>query len=144
MIAVDTNVLVYAHRKDMPFHARARDVVRELAEGAGSWSIPWPCVHEFIGIVTHRRIFKHPTPIERALSQMRAWLGAPGVALLAEGPGYWDQLALLVEAAQVAGPKVHDARIAAICLHNGVQELWTADRDFGRFPVLRTRNPLVD
>jgi predicted nucleic acid-binding protein len=43
-----------------------------------------------------------------------------------------------------AGAQVHDARIAALCLHHGVTELWTADRDFGRFPELRTRNPLID
>jgi predicted nucleic acid-binding protein len=38
---------------------------------------------------------------------------------------------------------VHDARIAALCLQHGVRELWSADRDFNRFPALRTRNPLV-
>jgi len=38
---------------------------------------------------------------------------------------------------------IHDARIAAICLENGVVELWSADRDLGRFAGLKVVNPLV-
>ena len=45
---------------------------------------------------------------------------------------------------QVSGPLVHDARIAALCVSHGVHELWTADRDFGRFPALQVRNPLPE
>jgi predicted nucleic acid-binding protein len=44
----------------------------------------------------------------------------------------------------VTGPLVQDARIAALCLQHGVRELWTADRDFSRFPALGVRNPLVE
>jgi hypothetical protein len=54
-----------------------------------------------------------------------------------------DVLAGLLETSGVAGAKVHDARIAALCLSHGVAELWTADRDFSRFPSLTTRNPLI-
>ena len=49
----------------------------------------------------------------------------------------------LARAAKLSGPRIHDARIAALCLHHGVRELWTADRDFSMFPKLKTRNPLV-
>ena len=70
MIAVDTNVLVYAHREDSEWHERAEQVVRGLAEGAATWAIPWPCVHEFLAITTHPRIFRTPTPIPAALDQM--------------------------------------------------------------------------
>ena len=62
---------------------------------------------------------------------------------LAESARYWDTLAPMLMAAKIAGPKVHDARVASICLDHGVTELWSADRDFGRFPGLRTRNPLI-
>ena len=104
MIAVDTNLLVHAHREDSEWHDAAFARVAGLAEGNAAWAVPWPCVHEFLSIATHPRIYDPPTPI--------------------------------------AGPKVHDARIAALCLEHGVRELWTADRDFGRFPDLR-RNPLL-
>ncbi|GMV47425.1 MAG: ribonuclease VapC43 [Pseudomonadota bacterium] len=143
MIAVDTNILVYAHRGDSAFHDVARGRLRELAEGRAAWALPWPCVHEFIGIVTHPRIYRTPTPLARAIDQVDAWLESPRVQLLAESGEHWPALAPLLRAARVAGPQVHDARIAALCLQHGVHELWTADRDFGRFAPLRTVNPLV-
>ena len=143
MIAVDTNILVHAHRSDSVQHDRAYDVVRSLAEGRASWAIPWPCIHEFLAVVTNRRIFSDPTPITSALDQVEVWLESPTAATLAEPVGYWSALRPLVDRGMVTGPRVHDARIAAICLINGVSELLTADRDFGRFPALQTRNPLV-
>lgn len=143
MIAVDTNILVHAHREDSPFHERARDAVVGLAEGLAPWAIPWPCIHEFVAIVTHPRIFDPPTPLAGALDQVDAWMESPAANLLAEGLGYWPGLKDQLLAGQVVGPQVHDARIASLCLLHGVAELWTADRDFGRFPRLPTRNPLV-
>lgn len=143
MIAVDTNVLVHTHRRDSPFHSRARALVAALAEGSAPWAIPWPCLHEFYAKVTHPRLFSPPSSIEQALDQMTAWRESPGLQLLTEGPDHAERLAALVRNGQVVGPMIHDARIAAICLSHGVAELWTADRDFGRFPQLATRNPLV-
>jgi hypothetical protein len=72
-----------------------------------------------------------------------AWLGSPDLVLLGEGAGYWLRLSDLLAGSRVSGPLVHDARVAALCLANGVSELWSADRDFGRLPPLRVRNPLV-
>jgi toxin-antitoxin system PIN domain toxin len=144
MIAVDTNVLVYAHRRDSGFHAAAADNLRKLAEGRAPWAIPWPCIHEFLAIVTHPRIFKPPTRLPAALDQVGAWLESPSLVLLAESTGYADRLGETLAAAKTTGAKVHDGRIAALCLHHGVRELWSADRDFTRFTALRVRNPLVD
>ena len=143
MIALDTNLLVYAHREDSPWFEKAYACVRDLAMSQGSWAIPWPCVHEFLAIVTHPRIFLTPTPLERAVDQVSAWLESPCLALLHEGPGYWGRLSVVMAGSRASGPLVHDARVAAICLANGVSELWSADRDFNRFPALRVRNPLV-
>ena len=144
MIAVDTNVLVYAHRRDASWHEPAARIIRELAEGPAAWALPWPCVHEFLAIVTHARVFDPPTPLAAASDQVAAWLESPGITLLAEAPGYWDILQPVLGAAKVSGPRIHDARIAALCLHHGVRELWSADRDFSRFPGLTVRNPLVE
>jgi toxin-antitoxin system PIN domain toxin len=143
VIAVDTNILVYAHREDSPFHAPASRCVAELAEGAGAWAIPWPCLHEFLAIVTHPRIYAPPTPLPRALAQVDAWLESPTLTLLSEQPDYWTALQSLLVAGRVAGPQVHDARIAALCRQNGVRALWSADRDFSRFSGLSVVNPLV-
>jgi toxin-antitoxin system PIN domain toxin len=143
VIAVDTNILVYVHRQDSPWHEAAYARLAGLAESRSAWAIPWPCLHEFLAIVTHPRVYSPPSPLDRALAQVDAWLEAPGVVLLAETEGYWPGLRATLAAARVAGPQVHDARVAALCELHGVQELWTADRDFGRFPGLKVRNPLV-
>lgn len=143
MTAVDTNLLVYAHRTDSEWHEPALRALRGLAERGERWGIPWPCVHEFIAIVTHPRIYVPPTPLEKALKAMAVWLESPGCVPLGEGPGYFELLAKMCRAARLAGPMVHDARIAAICLHSGVNVLWTADRDFSRYPQLAVENPLV-
>ena len=143
MIAVDTNLLVYAHREESPWHAQAYRLIEDLAEGNAPWAIPWPCVHEFIAIVTHPRIFAPPTPLTRAVDQIDAWLEAPGIVLLSEEPNYWTSLRAVLLSGKVSGPLVHDARVAAICLQHGVNELWSADRDFSRFAALSVRNPLA-
>ena len=143
MIAVDTNVLVYAHREDSPWHERAFACLAALAEGRAAWAIPWPCLHEFLAIVTHPKIYSPPSPLQTALAQVEAWLEAPGLVLLAETGGYWPEMRAALVAGRVAGAQVHDARVAALCSLHGVEELWTADRDFSRFPALRVRNPLI-
>jgi toxin-antitoxin system PIN domain toxin len=143
VIAVDTNILVYAHREDSPWHASASKVLTGLAEGAGAWAVPWPCIHEFLAIVTHPRIFKTPTPGATAAAAVDGLFQSPRLTLLAETDGYWEVLRRIVEAGRLAGPIVHDARIAALCAVHGVATLFTADRDFSRFPGLDARNPLI-
>lgn len=143
MIAVDTNVLVAAHRSDVAAHERARAALRSLSERGLLWAVPWPCVHEFLAVVTHPRVFRPPSTMEEALAEVGAWLESGTLVLLAESEGYVDELAALLRSSRIAGPKVHDARIAALCRLHGVRELWSADRDFGRFPGLKVRNPFV-
>jgi len=143
MIAVDTNILVYAHRRDSQFHLPAARVVRDLAESAAAWAVPWPCMHEFYSIATHTRIYDPPSRPDEALAQIEAWFGSPSLVLLHEEATYWPTLRAMLESGKVQGPMAHDARIAALCRVNGVRELWSADRDFGRFPDLTVRNPLV-
>ena len=144
MIAVDTNLLVYAHRRDSPFHAAAKKVILELAEGRSAWAIPWSCLHEFHGIVTHPRIYSPPSSVDQSIAQLEAWSASPTLHLLGENDLHWAELRVMLKKAKVEGALVHDARIAASCLSHGVHELWSADRDFGRFPTLRVRNPLVE
>lgn len=143
MIAVDTNILVYAHRQDSTWHDLAYQRLKELAEGSTAWAIPWPCIHEFFSISTHPLIYSPPTPLEKAIDQIDAWLESPTVILLTETERYWDQLREALTTGRVSGPQVHDAKIAALCQAHGIKELWSADRDFGRFASLKVKNPLV-
>jgi toxin-antitoxin system PIN domain toxin len=141
VIAVDTNLLLYAHREDAPWHQAATACLAELARGP--WAIPWPCVHEFLAIATHPRVFDPPSPLDDALSAVESWLAVGTASVLREEEGYWEVLAALLRTSRVSGPKIHDARIAALCVQHAVTELWTADRDFSRFTGLSTRNPLA-
>ena len=143
MIAVDTNVLVYAHREDSPFHAAALAAVQGLVAGRPRFAVPWPCAQEFVAIVTHPRIYRDPTPVDVALGFIEILHALDHCSFLGEGAAHFETLSRLAQAAQVRGGMIHDARIAALCLQHGVRELWSADRDFSRFPALRLRNPLI-
>jgi len=143
LIAVDTNILVYAHNRASEWHAAARRTMAEMAESPAPWAIAWPCIHEFLAVVTNPRLFQHPGPMDSALKQVEAWMEAPGLQLIGEMQGHWTELCRLLRSGRLAGGAVHDGRIAAICLEHGVTELWTSDRDFSRMSGLRVRNPLV-
>ncbi len=143
MIAVDTNILVYAHREEAQFHAAAAERVAGLAEGRATWAIPWACMHEFYGVVTNPRVFNPPTKPAVAMATIDGWLEAPRLQMLHESADHWSILARLLRESKAVGGRVHDARIAAVCLGNGVREIWSADRDFRRFGGLAVRNPLL-
>jgi predicted nucleic acid-binding protein len=115
----------------------------DLAEAGSPWAIPWPCIHEFLSVVTSPRVFQKPTPLTHALDQVEAWMQSPLLHLIGEGPTHWKRLRSTLEAGNIVGAKVHDARIHAICADQGAAVLWSADRDFNRFQGLRVLNPLI-
>jgi uncharacterized protein len=143
MIAIDTNLLMYAHKQGSPFHAAAVEAVDSLRHQRAPWSIPWPCLHEFIAVATHPASYKPASTLSEALGFVDALLASPQLHLLAESAGYFEKLREISTAAKLKGPRIHDARVAALCLHHGVLELWSVDRDFSLFPQVRVRNPLV-
>jgi len=142
MTVIDTNVLVYAHRRESRHHEAARRIIRALAEGRKAWAIPWPCLYEFFSVVTNSRIWKDTASSpDEAWLQIDAWTASPSVSLLTETEDFLAVLERYVRRPRVRGPVVHDARVAALCVAHGAEELLTADRDFALFPELRTRNP---
>jgi toxin-antitoxin system PIN domain toxin len=143
VIAVDTNILVYAHREEAPFHAVATRRLSKLADGPAPWAIPWPCVHEFLGVVTHPRVYRQPTSLSLAIEAVDEWLKTPTLLLFADADEYLPLLRSTLIAGKITGPRVDDAHIAALFRQHGLRELWSADRDFGRFPDLKVVNPLT-
>jgi len=143
VIAVDSNILVYAHRRDSAWHSAASEAMRRVSESPSSWLLPWPCIHEFLSTVTHRRIYVPASTVDEAALQVELWFQSPNVVVGGESPQHWETVLELIRKGKAIGPLVHDARIAAICLNHGVNELWSADRDFSRFPGLKVVNPLV-
>lgn len=143
MRAVDTNVLVLAHHERAPEHATARDLLTLLAEGDLPWAIPWPCVYEFLRVVTHPRVFHPPMRLTRALHSIGHVLASPTLVLLSESPRHAEVMERVVAGARATGNLIHDAHIAALCLEHGVRELLTGDSDFARFEELTVTNPFA-
>lgn len=142
MIALDTNILVYARREEAPHHREARTLLTKLAEGDAPWGLPWPCVYEFLRVVTHPRVFDPPTDLDAALEDLESLLASPSLVLLGEGPAHPGHLRHAVTAGRAAGNLAHDAHIAALVVEHGARELWTVDRDFARFGI-KTKDPFA-
>ena len=143
MIALDTNIFVYADRGDLPENDRARKLLDEISAGAEPCGLPVFATVEYVRVVTHPRLFTQPTRLQDALGNLSALLELPVFSLLLPGKGFWDLFCRLSQDADTRGNLAFDTQIAALCLEHHVAELWTADRDFARFPALRTQNPLV-
>jgi toxin-antitoxin system PIN domain toxin len=143
VIAVDTNFLVYARRAEAIHHTAAKRLLGELSEGLRPWAIPWPCIYEFLRIVTHPRVFKPPTQLGKALEELDHLFDSPAIALLGEGPAHRAHLRHFVDAGRASGNIVHDAHIAALLREHAVREFWTTDKDFHRFPGIPVRNPFT-
>jgi toxin-antitoxin system PIN domain toxin len=137
MIAVDTNVLVYAHRAESSRHQRARTWLGFLAEGEAPWAIPVFCLGEFVRVATHRRVFDPPSTLPQAIDAVDAILESPSVRLLAPSSVHWPLLRAALAAGDATGNLVFDAQIAALCREHGIERILTEDRDFARFPFLR-------
>lgn len=143
MKAVDTNVLVFAEITSSPQHDRAREIVQALAEGITPWAIPWPCVYEFLRVVTHPRVYHPPVPMDRALRDLHAILGSPSLLLLSETSRHSETMTTVLGESGSAGNLVHDAHIVALCLEHGVTEILTGDRDFRRFSGVTVTDPFA-
>ena len=143
MRAVDTNVLVFSEIRSSPQHETARRVLTELGEGALPWAIPWPCIYEFLRIVTHPRVYHPPVPLSVAVNDLRRILDAPTLVLLKETTRHTEVMSRVLDESGVTGNLIHDAHIAALCFEHGVTELITGDGDFARFPNLTVSNPFA-
>lgn len=136
MIAVDTNVLVYANRAELALHTVARTRLAELAEGAAPWGLPVVVAWGFIRIVT-QPIFDPPTPTSQAIMFVDRLLSSPSVRVLGPGPRHWELLSTIIDEAQVRGGMVTDAVVVALCREHGVDMLLSNNRDFHRFPGIK-------
>jgi len=138
VIAVDTNVLVYAHRAELPRHQAARRKLVELAEGPSRWALPVFCLGEFLRLVTHPKLFDPPFSATEACTAVENLTRSPSLAVLSPGPLYRQLLFEAIREANAVGNLVFDAQIVALCREAGVSSLLTEDRDFDRFPGFST------
>jgi toxin-antitoxin system PIN domain toxin len=133
VIAVDTNVLVYAHRRESNRHETALGKITAMAEADTPWGLPVFCLAEFVRVVTHLRVFDPPSPLADALEFLVQLMQSPSVRLLLPTPRFASAFNDACISAGVRGNLAFDAQIAAVCREHGVDQLLTADRDFARF-----------
>jgi len=143
VIAIDSNLLVYAHKAESPFHEKAVAALNPVVSGWTPWAIAWPSIHEFVSVATNPRIYKPASSLTEAFEFIGGLFESGSLQLLSESGDYIRTLRAVALAGKAVGARIHDARIAALCIHHGVTELWSADRDFAAFKGLRVRNPLL-
>jgi uncharacterized protein len=141
VILVDANILLHAYHPRSTSHAACRAWLEAALSGVVPLGLAWSTVHAFLRISTSARVFERPLGIGEAVDVVDRWLLQPAVTVVVPGERYWEILSHLVAAGQASGPLVMDAALAALALENGAV-VCTTDRDFSRFPGVRTLSPL--
>lgn len=143
MIALDTNLLVYAHRSAVAEHKSARRVVTRAAGHRDGWGMSLAVVLEFWSVVTHPTASGRPSTTAEASAFIDA-LEAAGARVWLPGVGFSHRLTQLASALDVVGPRIFDLQIALTAFEGGATELWTADRQFASVAGLPVVLPLED
>lgn len=138
MIAIDTNVLVYAHRAETELHEQALSQLASLCEGADPWVLPVPCLTEFFRVVTHPRVFNPPSKLSEATDFIKAITDSPGCRIIKPGESYLHHFLSVLASADARGNLVFDAQIVALCREHSISDILTNDRDFERFEGVAT------
>lgn len=142
MIAVDTNLLVYAHRAAVPEHAAARAAIERAARHPRGWGVPAPCLADLWMVATHPSASGRPSTPEEVLAFLDALRDQGRMSLLEGRPGMAERLVGLAARLGVSGPRVFDLQIGLCALEAGATELWSHDRHFLAPPGLRLVDPL--
>jgi toxin-antitoxin system PIN domain toxin len=141
VIVPDVNVLVYAHREDAVDHPAYREWLEAVLLGDEPFGLSDLVLSGFLRVVTHPRVFKKPSPLDAALEFAAELRDSPNCVAVQPGPRHWEIFTRLCRQARVRGNLVADAFLAAMAIESGGEWI-TTDRDYSRFPGLRSRHPL--
>ena len=142
MIAIDTNLLIYAHRAALREHRAAQRAIQRASRDPRGWGITLPSIAEFWSVVTHPAASGGPSTRRQARGFLRELIVEAGASLWMPREGFWERLLELASQLRVAGPRVFDLQIALTAIENGAVEVWTHDSRFVAFPGLRVHDPL--
>jgi len=140
MILLDVNILVYAHRMDIPRHHEYQDWLKEVLESDSAYGMSDLVLSAFLRIVTHPRIFRDPTPLETAFAFVTEVRNRQNCVSISPGDRHWEIFTHLCHATAIRGNLIPDAYLAAMAIESGAEWI-TTDRDYARFPGLRWRHP---
>jgi uncharacterized protein len=141
VIVVDANLLIYSYDTDSPYHKKSRAWVERIFSDVEPVGLPWQTVSAFLRVITNRKLPGLRLTVEQAVEIVEEWLAQPNVRILAPGDEHWSVLKLMIVEGRASGPLVSDAELVALTVEYG-GVLYTANRDFARFPGLRWKNPL--
>jgi hypothetical protein len=143
VLAVDTNVLVYAADQDSPHHEPCRSWLERQRARPDAWYVTWGIVYEFLRVTTHPRVMRRPWSATAAWSFVSALLASPGLEVLVATPRHAAVAEqVLAELPDLSGNLLHDAHTAILLREHGVKQICTRDTDFARFPFLDVIDPL--
>ena len=142
MIVVDANLLIYSYDTGSPHHKKSRAWVEKIFSDVEPVGLPWQTVSAFLRVVTNRRLPGSRLIVEQAVQIVEEWLAQPNVRIIVAGDEHWSLLKRMMVEGRASGPLVSDAELVALTVEYG-GVLYTADRDFARFPGLRWKNPLA-
>jgi uncharacterized protein len=141
VIALDANLLVYAHVRSYEQHEAAREWLEEQLISAPRVGLPWPSLLAFVRLVTNPRVFSEPESIRDAWAQVEAWLDAGPSWTPAPTPRHRAVLGLCMTQSNLRANDVPDAHLAALAIEHGLK-LATTDAGFARFGNLDWFDPL--
>lgn len=141
MIVVDANLLIYSYDSSCSDHAKSRVWVEKTFSGVEAVGLSWHSISAFLRVISNRRLPGSRLALEQAVQIVEEWLELPNVRILVPGEQHWSVLRRMIVEGRASGPLVSDAQLAALTVEYG-GVLYTADRDFARFPGLRWVNPL--
>lgn len=141
MIAIDTNLLVYAHRARTPEHTTARRAIERAAADARGWGLASAVLPEFWSVVTHPKADGRPSTPAQASAFVQALVSA-GAEIWVPGRGFGQRLLQVAADLKLSGPRVFDLQIALMAFEGGATELWSHDGAFISVPGLKVFDPL--
>lgn len=142
MFVVDTNILIYAADEDSPFHPCCRKLIENWRQQTSPWYVTWGILYEFLRVVTHPRVFRHPWAIAEAWKFIEALLASPALDILIPGEKHFETASEVIrELPFLNGNLLYDAQTAILMKEHGIKRIYTRDIDFHRFPFIEPVDP---
>jgi hypothetical protein len=140
---LDANLLLYASDETSPYHERALAWLEGVAQGPELVYLFWPTALTYVRVATHPAVFARPLAPHEAMANIERLLTLPHVQSSGERDRFWGLLLSVVHTAGVRGNLVPDAHLVALMLENGVETIWTHDRDYRRFDGIQVKDPFA-
>ena len=142
MIAIDTNLLIYAHRSKCNESPTARIAIEDACRSSKGWGFSFPCLAEFWCVVTHSECENRSSTPGEADRFIQSLVDEGGATIWLPTAGFESRLSGIARDLNVKGARIFDLQIALIAYENGATKIWTHDKNFLKIPGLKVEDPL--